>query len=59
MRYLTKVEQEVVDMLIADADDMISQLTTVLAPEEPAVAEVMAARSWLSAIRKTGKVNVP
>jgi hypothetical protein len=54
MRPLTAVELEVIETLIADADDMIAQLTQVLRPDEPAVTEVAAARNWLDALRRTG-----
>jgi hypothetical protein len=48
-----------VETLIADADDMIAQLTQVLSPDEPGVTEVQAARSWLDAVRRSRQVGAP
>ena len=59
LRALTPDELAVVETLVADADDMIAQLTQVLSPDEPAVTEVQAARSWLDAVRRTRMVGAP
>jgi hypothetical protein len=57
LRPLSREEAAVVDMLIADAESMIADLTRVLAPDEQAVLDVRAARDWLLGVRDTRTIT--
>ncbi len=57
LRALSTTEATVVDMLIADAENVIADLTRVLAPDEQAVRDVRAACGWLRGVRDTRTVT--
>lgn len=57
LRALDRPEMAVVEMLVSDAGEMLSELTTKLGPEDAAVREVQAARDWLRGIRDTQMVS--
>ena len=57
LRPLSTEEAAVVDMLIADAEKMIADLTRDLDPDEQAVRDVQAARDWLLDVRDTRTIT--
>jgi len=53
-------ERTVIEKLLVEIDDLITDMTTVLGSgEEPAVLDVRTAQAWLRGFRDTGRWCAP